>query len=209
MATPADADAPSQTTVDVTSQPIMKIQGTNYPVEGDVSLYPEELKMLIVTLNRSVLSTAMFNYFVVPLSWLSQVGSTATYCKALDVIMFNLVNDKKIRLYRKLFCQIIEIPNFAPYIDLSFSQIIYMFNEMGHKPPLRKISDFKKPSLPSVWNFRFGIFLRCLTGPTVGLDKGRMEIYSMVAGLYYDIPVDYSTQRWKEFQKSVENTNVI
>ena len=31
----------------------------------------------------------------------------------------------------------------------------------------------------------------------------------MVAGLYYDISVDYSTQMWKEFQKSVENTNVV
>lgn len=31
----------------------------------------------------------------------------------------------------------------------------------------------------------------------------------MVAGLYYDLKVDYSTQLWKEFQKSVENTNAL
>ena len=54
-----------------------------------------------------------------------------------------------------------------------------------------------------------GFFLRCLTGSTVGLDKGRMEVYAMVAGLYYDLQADFSTQLWKEFQKGIENTNVV
>lgn len=89
----------------------MKIQGTNYQVEADESLYPEGLKMLVVALKICILSTLMFNSFVVPLSWLSQEGSTATYSKALDVITFNLVNDKKVRLTKKMFCQILEIPN--------------------------------------------------------------------------------------------------
>ena len=31
----------------------------------------------------------------------------------------------------------------------------------------------------------------------------------MVAGLDYDLHVDYSTQLWKEFLKSIENTNAI
>ena len=84
-----------------------------------------------------------------------------------------------------------------------------MFNEMGYQPPLSKISDFKKYGLPRIWNFLFGIFLRCLTRRTVGLDKGRMEFYEMVAGIYYDLQVDYSTQLWKEFQKGVEHTNAI
>lgn len=137
----------------------MKIQGTNYQVEWDVSLYPEELKMLIAALKSFVLSTAMFNSFVVPLSLLSQARSTATYSKALDVITFNLVNDKKICLSKKLFCQILEILNSPPYTDLSYAQIIYIFNEIGHQPPLTKICDFQMSSLPRIWNFLFGIFL--------------------------------------------------
>ena len=47
----------SATIEDVSSQPIMKIQSTNYQVERDVSLYPKELQMLIVALKHSVLST--------------------------------------------------------------------------------------------------------------------------------------------------------
>lgn len=209
MVDQANVNAPSQTTEEVMSLPIMKIRGTNYQVEADESLYPEGLQMLVVALKSSVLSTAMFNSFLVPLSWLSQAGSTATYSKALDVITFNLVNDKKVRMTKKLFCQILDIPNYQSFTTLSTAQVNYMFNEMGHQPRLTKISDFKKSGLPTIWNFLFGIFLRCLTSRTFGLDKGRMEVYAMVSGLYYDIPVDYSIQLWKEFQKSVENSNVV
>ena len=31
----------------------------------------------------------------------------------------------------------------------------------------------------------------------------------MVAGIHYDLPVDYATQMWKEFLKSMENTNAV
>lgn len=112
--------------------PIMKIQGTNYQVESNVSLFPEELKMLIVALQHSVLSKPMLNTFAVPISWLSQAGSTATYSKALDTVTFNLINDKKVRLTQKLFCKILDIPNSSPYVSFTFPQIVHMFNEMGH-----------------------------------------------------------------------------
>lgn len=69
---------------------------------------------------------------------------------------------------KKLFFQILEIPNSPPYVDFSFPQIVHMFHEIGHQPQLSKISDFKKSDLPNIWNFLFGIFMRCLT---VGLDK--------------------------------------
>ena len=39
------------------------------------------------------------------------------------------------------------------------------------------------------------------------MDRGRVEVYAMVMGIYYDINVDYATQLWKEFVKSLENTN--
>ena len=132
MENPAQLDAPSQTTKDVSSHRIMKTQSTNYQVEGDVSMYPEALQMLIVALKHSILSTTMFNSFDVPLSRLYLVWSTTTYNKALDVITFNLVNDKKVRLTKKLFCQILEIPNSPPCSALSNDQVIRMFNEVGH-----------------------------------------------------------------------------
>ena len=90
----------SQTTEDITSNPIMKIQSTNYQVLGDVDFYPEELRMLIVALQHLVLSTVMFRSFVVPLTWLSLDGSTATYSKTMQIVTFQLTNDKKFRLPR-------------------------------------------------------------------------------------------------------------
>lgn len=59
-----------------------------------------------------------------------------------------------------------------------------MFNEMGHQPTFTRISHFKKSSLPCIWIF-FGIVLHCLTGRTSGLDKAKLEVYTIVAGLYY------------------------
>ena len=42
----------------------------------------------------------------------------------------------------------------------------------------------------------------------VGLDKGRLEIYVMVAGLNYDLIFDYATQLWEEFGVSISHINV-
>ncbi|KAL7609544.1 hypothetical protein Lser_V15G13888 [Lactuca serriola] len=189
------------------SQSLMKIQSTNYQVDPKVSAYPEELKMLIVALKRSPLSTAMFRSFPVPMIWLSHAASTASYNHTADVITFNLVNNKRVKLSKNLFVEFLEIPNNPPFVKPVNSKIIHMFNEMGHQPELEKISDFRKSGLPCIWNFLFGIFLRCLTGRSVGLDRGRVEVYAMVMGIYYDINVDYATQLWKEFVKSLENTN--
>ncbi|KAL7607644.1 hypothetical protein Lser_V15G16187 [Lactuca serriola] len=149
----------------------------------------------------------MFRFFPVPMIWLSHAASTASYNHTADVITFNLVNNKRVKLSKNLFVEFLEIPNNPPFVKPVNSQIIHMFNEMGHQPELEKISDFRKSGLPCIWNFLFGIFLRCLTGRSVGLDRGRVEVYAMVMGIYYDINVDYATQLWKEFVKSLENTN--
>lgn len=158
------ADTQNTNTEEVVSQPIMKIQSTSYQVEGDVSLYPNELRMLIVALQHSGLEKAMFDAFAVLMTWLSMAGSTSSYIKAMDVITFYLVNDKKIRLTKKMFIKILAIPNSPPFFQLMNSQVMFMLNETGHQPPLDKISKFKNSSLPSLWNFLFGIYLRCLTG---------------------------------------------
>ncbi|KAL7607148.1 hypothetical protein Lser_V15G19426 [Lactuca serriola] len=199
--------ATQSNTDEVLSQSLMKIQSTNYQVDPNVSSYPEGLKMLIVALKRSPLSTAMFSSFSVPMIWLSLAASTASYNHTTDVITFNLINNKRVKLSKKMFVEFLQIPNNPPFVKPVNSQIIHMFNEMGHQPELEKISDFRKSGLPCIWNFLFGIFLRCLTGRSVGLFRGQMEVYTMVMGIYYDINVDYATQLWKEFVKSLENTN--
>lgn len=199
----------SQTTEDVSCQPIMKIQSTNYQVLGDVDAYPEGLQMFIIALQNFVLSTSMFNSFLVPLSWLSLTGSTTTYSKTMKIVTFQLVNDKKFRLSKKLFAQILNIPNVETFYKVTNEQVIHMYNEMGYQPILTKVSDFKKYGLPCIWNFLFGIYLRCLTSRSVGLDKAHLEVYAMVAGIYYDLQVDYATQIWNDFVKSIGNTNIV
>ncbi|CAH1426642.1 unnamed protein product [Lactuca virosa] len=120
MATSVHVD-PS--TKDVSSVPLMMIQATNYYVEGEVSQYPEELKMLIVALKNSILSTAMFNSFSVPMSWLSQAGSTATYNKASDTITFHLVNDKKVSPH----CQRLVTLRNLVFHDYGISYLVFFY----------------------------------------------------------------------------------
>lgn len=42
----------------------------------------------------------------------------------------------------------------------------------------------------------------------MGLDKGRLEIYVMVVGLYYDLHMDYETHLREEFGVSISHTHV-
>ncbi|CAI9302926.1 unnamed protein product [Lactuca saligna] len=159
--------ATNSNTDEVLSQSLMKIQSTNYQVDPKVSAYPEELKMLIVALKRSPLSTAMFSSFSVPM-----------------------------------------IPNNPPFVKPVNSQIIHMFNEMGHQPELEKISDFRKSGLPCIWNFLFGIFLRCLTGRSVGLDRGRVEVYAM-PGKYKFGEGDFCARYWSLILEKVYEKEAI
>ena len=140
----------SNTTDDASSQPIMKIHSNNYQVDGDVTVYPEELNILIVALRHSVLSTAMFSSFEVPMSWLSMAGSTASYNKTLDTVTFNLINCKKFFLTKKFFFKTLAIPNSPHFYKVTNEQVLHIFNEMGYQPTLLKISEFKKSSLPSL-----------------------------------------------------------
>lgn len=71
------------------------------------------------------------------------------------------------------------------------------------------MTDFKKSSLTCIWNFLFGIFLRCLTGRTIGLDIAKLAVYATVTGLYYDIQFDYASQIWKEYGNRFANINVV
>ena len=74
---------PSKTTGNATSQPLLKIRSTNYRVQPNVDMYPDELKMLIVALNHSVLS------------WLSLAGLTVIFNKTTKLVTFQLTNEKK------------------------------------------------------------------------------------------------------------------
>ena len=75
-------------------------------------------------------------------------ASTTSYSKATDVITFNLVNEKQIRLTKKMFTQFLNIPNSPSFFKPNNDQIMFLFNEMGHQPPLTKISTSRSLDYP-------------------------------------------------------------
>lgn len=77
----------------------------------------------------------------------------------MKIVTFQMTNDKKFRLSKKLFAQIMNIPNIEPFYKVTNAQVIHMFNERGYQPTLTKINEFKKSSLPCLGNFLFGLYL--------------------------------------------------
>lgn len=94
--------------------------------------------MLIVALNHSVLCTTMSSSFSVPLSWLSLASSIDVYSKAMNVVTFQLTNDKKFKLTKKMFAQVLNIHTVEPYYEVTNEHVLHMFNEMGHQPAFDK-----------------------------------------------------------------------
>ena len=109
----------SQTTDDATYQPLLKIQSTNYRVQPNVDVYPKELKMLIIALNHSLLSTVMSSSFSIPMTWLSLAGLTVVFNKTTKVVIFQLTNEKNYNLSKKQFSQILNIPNVEPFYEVT------------------------------------------------------------------------------------------
>lgn len=94
-------------------------------------------------------------------------------------------SQKNRRLTKKKFAHMLQFPLEGQFVTPTIEQIFHMFDEMGYQPPITLLISFKKKdNLPSVWNFFFGIVLRCLTGRSTGMDKAKLQFYSIIAGLY-------------------------
>ena len=173
-----------------------------------VDQYPEQLHMLIQTLNNSILSTMLSDSSAVPMTWISLVGSMVVFNKTTKVVTFQLMNSKIRKLTRKHFAQNMKLPVSCTFYEVTNDQVLHMFNEMGHQQVLTRISHFKKLSLPCIWSFLFGIVLRCLKGRSSRLDKAKLEIYSIIDGLHYGIDEDYTTHLCEKFGTTITHTNL-
>lgn len=118
----------SQTTYNITSQPLMKIQSTNYRVQPDVTQYPDDLKTFIVGLNHSVLSTTMSALFYVMMSWLSLSSSTVVYNTTVKVVTFQMATKKKFTLTKKVLAQLLKLPNVDQEILFALHMELLVWN---------------------------------------------------------------------------------
>ncbi|CAH1413225.1 unnamed protein product [Lactuca virosa] len=160
---------------------MMKIQHIHLRLVPYLETYPGVLQMLVQTLNSTVLSFFLSSSFAICMEWLSLAASTAVFNKTTKVVTFQLTNSKSKKLTQKYFAQILRLTTSCTFYKVTNDQVIHMFNEIGHQPTLVAISQFKKSSLPYVWSFLFGIILRCLIGRSSGVNKAKLEIYSVMA----------------------------
>lgn len=77
---------------------------------------------------------------------------------------------------------------------------------MGYIPPISIVSIFKKSAILIIWNFFFGVTLRCLMGRSSGINKAKLQFYSIMAGLYYGLKVYYASLLWDEFTTYIKHS---
>lgn len=58
----------------------------------------------------------------------------------------------------------------------------------------------------SIEFFFFGITLCCFTGRGFGLDKAKIQLYSVIVGLFYGMKVDYASLLGADFVSSVKKS---
>lgn len=68
--------------------PHKKIQSNNIWFNPTLSVYPEELKMLVQCLNNSILAHALTSSFAIPMNWLSLSCFTTVYNNMNEFVTF-------------------------------------------------------------------------------------------------------------------------
>lgn len=155
--------------------------------------------MFVQCMKDYCLAHALSTLFAILMKWLSLVASTVVYKKMVEIITFQMESQNSKHLTRKQFTKILRLPLKGQFETPTTDQILEMFNEMGYQTPITLVNSFKKENLPSIWNFFFRIKLQCLTGQSTSMDKSKLQFYSVVAGLYYNMQVDYALLLWVEF----------
>ncbi|KAL4583430.1 hypothetical protein LXL04_008002 [Taraxacum kok-saghyz] len=86
------------------------------------------------------------------------------------------------------------------------SLINVITNQMGYDPVLEQVSKFHKPNLPSGWNLRVTICLRCFAVRTKGSDNASKLMFTLFYALYNDIKIDngQTTEALKPKKKKIK-----
>ncbi|CAI9260128.1 unnamed protein product [Lactuca saligna] len=158
---------------------MMKINHTNLWLNPLLDVYPKELRMIILVLNNYVLNHALLYSFATLMQWLFIAASTAIYNKTMKIVTFQLMSNKTKKLTKKKLSQILKLPSICMFYDVTTEK-----------------------------SFFFEIILRCLAGRSLGLDKEKLDLYSIVVGLYYGLDIDYASFLCEEFGNLISHSKL-
>ncbi|XP_042753839.1 uncharacterized protein LOC111885171 [Lactuca sativa] len=188
------------------SMPTLTSQSSNCQAILNPSKYPEPLQILVECMKCSFLSRALSTAKEVPMRIVTLAFTTAIVNKVNDTVSFVIHGGKRTTISKTNFAKLLCLPTQGPYVTPTSEELIDMFNSMGHKPYMKKVSDFKKSKLPAVWSLLFGFILRGLTSRACGLDAARREVLSLMYGLYKGVNVDFATVLWGDFVDSIKHS---
>lgn len=91
------------TNYDDISWPMMKILHSNLHFNPSLVVYPNDLQMLVQTLNNFVLSFSLSALFSIPMQWSSHAASTNVYNKKTKFVIFQMSSSKENKFTKKQF----------------------------------------------------------------------------------------------------------
>lgn len=91
------------------SQSMMKIQHTNMWLNPLLDAYSEELQIIMLVLNNSILHHDLSSIFAIPMQWLSLATSTVMYNKTMNTFTFKFMSNKSEQVNQEIICPNLEV----------------------------------------------------------------------------------------------------
>ncbi|KAL4583030.1 hypothetical protein LXL04_007594 [Taraxacum kok-saghyz] len=145
------------------------------------------------------------NHARVSMKALTKAYTTSKYNTAKNIIEFELEEGIRTTISKSSFTKLLYLSTDPALMDpdqISSSDMITTFNQMGHTPILTRLSAFKKNKLPSLWSCMFTILFKCLAERQTGTDSASKQFLTLLHALFNDLPIDLGKILWTQFCES-------
>ena len=186
------------------SKEVSGVASSNCLASLDVNSYAKQVRIMVERIKNSNLSHVLTAHEKILFKLVEEAFKSAKLKKDTEIV-FDIRGKEKVKITKSWFVKLLEIPTADVYFTVTPAHLIEMFNSMGHKPYMNKLSDFRKSGLPALWLLLFSFMIRGLTNKCTGFDKANKDHQSLLFGIYSGQPIDYASILWKEFKDSLIN----
>ncbi|KAL4588561.1 hypothetical protein LXL04_001453 [Taraxacum kok-saghyz] len=186
------------------SKEVSGVASSNCLANFDVNCYTKQVRIMVECIKNSNLSHVLTAHEKISFKLVQEAFKSAKLKKDTEIV-FDIRGREKVKITKSWFVKLLQIPTADVYFTVTPAHLIEMFNAMGHKPYMNKLSDFRKSGLPALWLLLFSFMIRGLTNKCTGLDKANKDHQSLLFGIYSGQHIDYASILWKEFKDSLIN----
>jgi len=134
---------------------------SNFMFDFDTDCYDEMYRIMVLCLKHSSVAYALSANVTISHKAVSDLVNSASIDDK-NKRFYVKVGDNEAKIYKRDFCEILQIPTPEAVDDISSIMLLKMFNFMGHTPELTMVSKFRNTNIPPIWGFLFSALYRCL-----------------------------------------------